>query len=142
MEIKCMSRVRFVQWSKVWIALLLLWAYAVSAAISVKADSEPVKGISISGGADHTLALKSDGTVVAWVHVTAEDGATTNAYTVVVTRAQSTSDSGNNSPVITEPVTSIIPTDGKLIVPPGASGMTRLGDEVDVSIPGDHYPHV
>lgn len=51
------------------------------------------------------------------VNVTAQDGTTAKTYTVTVTKAPSTSDGGNNFPVITVPVTSVKSTDGKLKVP-------------------------
>lgn len=36
MERKCKSKASFVEWSKVWIALLLFWACTVPAIISAK----------------------------------------------------------------------------------------------------------
>jgi alpha-tubulin suppressor-like RCC1 family protein len=59
----------FVKWSTVWIALLLIWSYtlpSVSARPASAGSWDRGTILKIAGGAYHSLALKSAGSVVAW----------------------------------------------------------------------------
>ncbi|WP_162463258.1 cadherin-like beta sandwich domain-containing protein [Paenibacillus psychroresistens] len=71
--------------------------------------------------------------------ITAQNGIN-RIYEITVSRAASAVDnssSGNNRPIEPNNINDSEPalTDGKLILAAGASGMTKLGDEVEISIP-------
>lgn len=128
-------------------------ASSVTAVTVTPATAEPnatvkVNGTIVASGQASAPVNLSIGPNTITVEVTAQDGTTKNTYTLTVTRNQapsvpvstSSSDSTETMPGTTRSVgtdqgTTVVSTDGKLTVPAGGSGQTKLGDELSIIIP-------